>query len=175
MPQPTILVAGATGTNGREVVKALMNKDVAIRAFVTNRQQAQNVLGEDIEIYAGDLANPATLTPALKGVDKAYILTAVLPSALALFANFFEAAKAAGVAHIVKFSGLGSSLDSASEVIRQHARSDDLLRESGLTYTILRPNSFHQNMLQQAKAIAEADTFYLPMADAKQKIGRAHV
>ncbi|MDJ0709551.1 MAG: SDR family oxidoreductase [Woeseiaceae bacterium] len=168
MTAPRILVAGATGTNGRALLDALSNTDVIVRAFVRSTDAARESLAPEIEVAEGDLADPISLAAAFEGVDKAYVVTAVLPNSVALFRNFFDAAKDAGVRQVVKFSGLGASNDSPSEIIRHHGESDDLLRDSGLTYTIIRPNSFHQNMLWQAEAIAKTDTFYLPMGDAAQ-------
>lgn len=168
MAATRILIAGATGTNGRALLDALPNDDVILRAFVRSADVARSSIPGDVEVAEGDLANPASLAAAFDGVDKAYVVTAVLPDTVELFRNFYDAANAAGIRHLVKFSGLGASQDSPSEIIRQHGASDDLLRDSGLTYTIIRPNSFHQNMLWQAEAIATTDTFYLPLGDAAQ-------
>ena len=101
-------------------------------------------------------------------MEKAYIVTAVLPDTVELLSNFYDAARTAGVRHIVKFSGLGASQDSPSEIIRQHGETDAMLRAVGIPYTIIRPNSFHQNMLWQAAVIAATDAFYLPVGDAAQ-------
>ena len=163
-----ILVAGATGTNGRALLDALASTGVTARALVRSLDAASGVLAPETELVEGDLADPASLATAFDGVDKAYVAMAVLPDAVTLFGNYFDAAKSAGVQQLVKLSALGSSLDSSSEIIRQHGESDELLHNSGLTYTIIRPNSFHQNMLWQAGAIAATDTFYLPQGDAAQ-------
>ncbi len=165
-----ILVAGATGANGRALLDALSTFDVTVRALVRPASPAKELLGPAVEIAEGDLTDRATLAPAFEGIDKAYVVTAVLPDTVALFDNFYNEARAAGVRHIVKFSGLGASEDSPSEIIRQHAQSDQRLRESGVDYTIIRPNSFFQNMLWQAAAIATTDAFYLPVGDAAQSM-----
>ncbi|WP_299869708.1 SDR family oxidoreductase [uncultured Hoeflea sp.] len=163
----TVLVAGATGTNGRALIEALRQRsDIAIRALV--RTDSKSDLGAGIETAVGDLADPASLASAFQDIEKAYVVTAVQPDTVALFQNFFDAAQAANVRHVVKFSGLGASHHSPSEIIRQHAASDDALRASGLPFTILRPNSFHQNMLGQADEIARSGRFHLPLADARQ-------
>ena len=170
MTATRILVAGATGTNGRALLDALTNTAANVRALVRSESRARQTLGSDIELAEGDLADPASLATAFEGVDKAYIVTAVLPDTVQLFGNFFDAGRAAGIRHVVKFSGLGASRESPSEIIRQHGETDDLLRTSGLNYTIIRPNSFHQNMLWQAQAIAGTDTFYLPVGEAAQSM-----
>ena len=168
MTSSRILVAGATGTNGSALIIELSGRNVPVRALVRSADGARGRFGPDVELAEGDLSDPASLAAAFDGIDKAYVVLAVLPTTVELFGNFFEAAKHAGVSQLVKFSGLGASTDSPSEIIRQHGETDDMLRNSGLNYTILRPNSFHQNMLWQAGVIAATDTFYLPVGEAAQ-------
>ncbi|MEM9760450.1 MAG: SDR family oxidoreductase [Pseudomonadota bacterium] len=164
-----ILIAGATGTNGRALIEKLRTDSrVRLRALVRDPGSPAADFGGAVEVVMGDLAVPESLTAAFDGVDRAYVVTAIRPDARLLFENFFAAASAAGVTQVVKFSGLGASSDSPSEIIRQHGDTDAMLRESGLPYTIIRPNSFHQNMLAQAAGIAATGTFYLPLGDAKQ-------
>jgi uncharacterized protein YbjT (DUF2867 family) len=162
------LIVGATGTNGREVVTRLVAQNAPVRVLARDTAAARTSLGAQVEVVAGDLVNRESLARALDGVDRAYIVTAIHPNTVDLFANFFDAAAHAGLKRIVKFSGLGSDVSSPSTVIRQHGLSDDLLVKSGLDYTILRPNSFHQNMLWQAAAIQSGSVFYLPLGDARQ-------
>ncbi|WP_299404781.1 SDR family oxidoreductase [uncultured Roseobacter sp.] len=164
-----ILIAGANGTNGRALTDELRKHgEVIPRALV--RDTASVEFGDGVEIVEGDLADHQSLAAAFDGVGKAYIVTSIQPNTIDLFQNFFRAAKAADVTHIVKFSGLGSDVNSASEVIRQHGETDEALRDSGLPFTILRPNSFYQNMLGQAQAIAENGAFALPLGDAQQSL-----
>ncbi|MBO9436940.1 SDR family oxidoreductase [Ruegeria sp. R13_0] len=168
MSNSKILVSGATGTNGRALIDTLLSRDVPVRALVRNIDSARATLPGSIELMQGDLSAPDSLSAAFDGIDKAYVVTAVQPNTVALFRNFYDAARDAGVSHVVKFSGMGAEVDSPSEVIRQHATSDADLRASRLPYTILRPNSFHQNMLWQAGGIATTGKFYLPLGDAAQ-------
>lgn len=168
MTDKPILIAGATGTNGQALIAELDKRNIPVRIMSSSLARAQELFGSDREIVVADLMKPDSLKAAFEDVEKAYIVTAVTPDAVLYFENFYAAAKNAGVKHLVKFSGLGAELDSPSEIIRQHAESDEMLRKSGLTYTILRPNSFHQNMLWQAASIAQTGQFYLPLADARQ-------
>jgi uncharacterized protein YbjT (DUF2867 family) len=96
------------------------------------------------------------------------VVTAVDPGAVRRFAAFFEAAHRAGGPHVVKFSGMGAG--GPAEILRQHGDSDRLLAESGLPYTILRPNSFYQDLLWSAGSIRERGEFYLPLRDARQSL-----
>ena len=171
MSKSNLLIAGATGTNGRALIKQLQgHPTIRPRAIVRDVDSAKELFGDTIELIAGDLSDSDSLRRAFNEVDKAYIVTAIQPNSLQLFENFYTVAKEVGVSQLVKYSGLGASEESPSEVIHQHGVSDKALQESGLNYTILRPNSFHQNMLLQANSIVESDTFYLPLGDARQSI-----
>lgn len=163
-----VFIAGATGTNGRALVWELQTRQVPVRALIRSSVTAVPDFGPGVEIIKGDLADRDSLGRTLDGIARAYIVTAIHQDAVAWFDNFYAAAKAADVRHVVKFSGLGSGGDSPSEVMRQHGASDAMLIESGLSYTILRPNSFHQNMLAQAPAIAKEGRFTLPIGGAAQ-------
>lgn len=166
--RPRILVTGATGTNGAALLAELARRGVPARAFVHNTAKASDVEALGFEVAAGDLADRASIDRALDGIEKFYVLSAIRTDTVELFGNALEAAKSAGVRHVVKFSGFGADPNSPSEVIRHHGRSDALLAASRLAYTILRPNSFHQNMLWQAESIRREGRFYLPLADAHQ-------
>lgn len=168
MNNATILIAGATGTNGSALLTQFNNAHIKVRAMVRNLDKAADLESEYVELVEGDLAQPETLDAAFDGIEKAYIVTGIDQRTPQWFQSFYEAAKRANVKQLVKFSGMGASTNSASEVIRQHGASDQALIDSGLTYTIIRPNSFHQNMLWQADAIKATKQFYLPLADAKQ-------
>jgi uncharacterized protein YbjT (DUF2867 family) len=65
---------------------------------------------------------------------------------------------------------MGASIDSPAEILRQHGETDKALIDSHLPYTILRPNSFYQNMLLSAATIKEHGAFYLPMKSARQSL-----
>lgn len=168
MTQPNLLIIGATGTNGRALIDALDGKGESVRALVRNTASAKTTLPDWVDLIEGDLADPASLDHAFDGVDKVFMVTSVQPNTIALFTNAYAAASKANVAQFVKFSGLGASTDSPSEVIRQHGETDEVLRDSGLPFTILRPNSFHQNMLWQADGISKTGQFFLPLGDAAQ-------
>ena len=161
MTAPTLLVAGATGTNGRPLLAELSQRGVPVRALVRDREKAADLAGDTVELVVGDLADRDSLVEAMQGIETAYVVTAVHKDTVAFFDNFFSAAKTAGVGRVVKFSGLRADAASPSEIIRQHGESDDALRASGLQWTILRPNSFYQNLLAQGPVIAATGQFYL--------------
>lgn len=164
------LIAGATGTNGRMLTARLASAGYPVRALVRNLSSAQSLVQPNVELFEGDLNDPATLESAFENVDRAFIATAILPNTDELFQNFFDAAKKTTSPYIVKFSALGAGDNAKSVVQQQHTQSDEALIASGLPYTILRPNSFYQNMLWSAESIATAGQFYLPLGDAKQSL-----
>jgi uncharacterized protein YbjT (DUF2867 family) len=164
-----ILVVGATGTNGREVVKQLSARGVPVRALVRSAEKTPDLRLPNVELVRGDLGDPTSLDAALRGVDRAFIVTAVDQRCVEWFGNFFDAARRAGGPHVVKFSGMGAG-SADTPIMRQHRETDDRLQRSGLPWTILRPNSFHQNMLWSADSIKQQGAFYLPLGDARQSL-----
>jgi uncharacterized protein YbjT (DUF2867 family) len=165
-----ILVVGATGTNGREVVRRLVAAGQRVRAMVRNLSKAADLPSENVELVQGDLESPGSLDAALAGVERAFFVSAVDRRYIGWFGNLLAAAQRSGSPHIVKFSGMGARTDSPAEILRQHGETDEALIDSGLRYTILRPNSFYQNMLWSAGTIKDHGVFYLPMGNARQSL-----
>jgi len=91
MSKPLILVTGATGTVGSEVVKQLAATGQRVRALVRDPKKAER-FPKAVEVVHGDLEKPETLAPAFAGVDKAFVLSAG-PMLPAMEGNAFAAAK----------------------------------------------------------------------------------
>ena len=142
----TILVTGATGTVGTEVVKQLVAAGQRVRALV--RDPAKAKFGGAVELVVADLSKPETLGPAFAGVDKAFVASNGLDIA-ALEANAFDAAKHAGVKHIAKLSGrhLDSDFMQGTRLAQNQTASEQRLRELGIPWTIVRPGFFASNFL----------------------------
>lgn len=147
MATPLILVTGATGTVGAEVVKQLAEAGQRVRALV--RDPAKAKFGSAVEIVAADLSKPETLGPAFAGVDKAFVASNGLDIAT-LEANAFDAARRAGVKHVVKLSGrhLDADFMQGTPLARNQSASEERLRTLGVAWTILRPGFFSSNFLQ---------------------------
>src|SRR5262245_16170931 len=163
-----ILVTGATGNNGQELVRQLTALGQKGSALVRNPAKAGNLKGPNVELAAGDFDQPATLDAALQGVDKAFLLTPVAERCVEWQNAFIQAAQRAKVKHLVKFSGMGARPGINVELLRMHGETDDRLRNSGVPFTILQPNSFHQNILSSAGTIKAQGMFYWPMKNAQQ-------
>src|SRR6266496_685848 len=143
----TVLVTGATGTIGRDVAKILSENAVPIRAGVRDQAKARKQLGADIALVTFDFEDAASFPGALKGVEKVFLLPPLMPNQVEVTNAFVDAAKRAGVRHIVKLSEIGADASPPYTFGKWHAANEQHIRESGLAFTFLRPNSFMQNFI----------------------------
>ena len=148
-----ILVTGATGNVGDELVRALLAAGEPVRALIRHADDATR-LPAGAEGVVGDLNRPETLAPALDGVRGIHLLSGYddLPRLLAL-------AREAGVERVtLQSSSSVPSGDMTNAVARYHILSEQAVRESRLEWTFLQPNSFMSNTLQWAEQLRQDDT-----------------
>ncbi len=162
-----ILVTGAAGTTGSEVVRLLAAKGIRVRAMVRHADKGKQFHSPGVEVVVADLEKPATLDPALKGVDKVYLVSSPDPRVGLLHGNLIESAKRAGVKQIVRLSVIGAAANSPAQLQKWHGEVDERLSRSGLSYVILRPQSFMQNLLASRASMQSEGKLYAPMKDAK--------
>ncbi len=143
----TVLVTGATGTVGRDVAKQLSRKGSAVRAGVRDQVKARKRFGDEIDLVTFDFQDVGSFGGALDGVEKVFLLPPLIPNQVELANAFVDAAKRAGVRHIVKLSAIGADAAPPFTVGKWHAANEEHIRESGLGFTFLRPNSFMQNFI----------------------------
>ncbi|MFC0037544.1 NAD(P)H-binding protein [Actinomadura rayongensis] len=156
-----ILVTGATGNVGGQVVRALAARNVPVRALTRDPGRAAPVPG--VEFTGGDLGRPETLRPALDGVSALFLLPGY-PGLETLLAD----ARAAGVERVVLLSGgSAASGDRTNAITRYMAESEDAVRASGLPWTFVRPAQFMSNALQWAPQLKEGDVVTVPFADVR--------
>ena len=160
-----ILITGATGTNGREIVAQLAAKDVRARAMVHKREAIKWPHTLNVEFVNGDFDDASSLDAALAGVERAFLLSPSSAEQVAREANFIRAAKRAGVRHVVKFSILGAASNSPSRLIRRHGEAEKMLEDSGIAFTMLRPNYFMQNLLWYIDDIKSQGVFYASLPE----------
>ncbi len=159
-----VLVTGATGNTGSILVPALAQAGVKVRAFVRDVAKAQPLQDVGAELAVGDLEKPDTIKPALEAVDKVYLLTWNGPPQAEHATNVIAAAKQVGEPHIVRHSMWGSQ---NSRIVQQGQQIEGELKSSGLSWTLLRPTFFMQNLLMSAETIASGDEMYWPLEDAE--------
>jgi uncharacterized protein YbjT (DUF2867 family) len=160
-----IVVTGATGKTGGEVVRLLTAKGIRVRALVRSPEKAKGITGPGVEVAVGDLEKPATLDPAFKGADKIFLVSSPDLRVGLLHGNALDAAKRAGVKQIVRLSAFGAVPSSTAGLLRVHGEVDERLSRSGLSFTILRPHAFYQNLLWAASTVAAEGTLYSPVRD----------
>jgi uncharacterized protein YbjT (DUF2867 family) len=163
-----ILVTGATGLNGKELLRLLSARGVGVRALVRDPARAESITAlPHIEIVQGDMARPETLVTALRGVDRAMLISSSDPMMLDVQSNFIEAAKKAGVKHVVKLSGIMPELDSKFRFARMHGEIEKRLEASGMAFTHLRAGEFMPAYFRQVPNITAKGAMFLPMEDAR--------
>ncbi len=162
-----ILVTGATGTTGGELLRRLSNHGIPSRAMVRHPERTPHLRDlKAITLVTGDFDRPADLAEALEGVERAYLVTNSTERAEEQQLGFIEAAKRAGVKHIVKLSQFQAATDSPVRFLRYHAAVEAALRDSGLAWTMLRPNLFMQGILTLAESVRSENRIYAPAGDA---------
>lgn len=142
-----VLVTGATGTVGRDVARLLSKKGAMVRAGVRDQAKARDRFNDDIALVNFDFENEGSFAGALDGVEKVFLLPPLLPSQVEVTNAFVDSAKRAGVHHLVKLSAIGVDDGTGSTVGKWHAANEQHIRDSGLVFTFLRPNSFMQNFI----------------------------
>lgn len=139
-----VLVIGGTGSVGSEVTVALRRAGVKVRCMSRYSNKLKS-LPEGVETCIGDLEKPATLAAAFAGVDAVYLMTALSRNETLQGLAAVTAAKTAGVNKLVYLS---VPMPPGSDHIPHYLGKipiERTLRESGMNYTILRPNNFYQN------------------------------
>ena len=161
-----ILITGATGTVGSELVKQLVEARQKVRVLVRNPAKALK-FGNAVEVVKGDLSKPETLGAAFVGVDKAFVLSAG-PDLATLEGNAYDAAKRAGAKHIVKLSAFGieTGIMDGAPGMEWHGESEKRLRALGTAWTILRPGPFASNVIN-FWGIRQRGGLFLPTGNGK--------
>lgn len=142
-----ILVTGATGSVGREVVKQLREGGHSFRALVRTGEGAAKLGLSSAETSVGDFADAASLAAAMKGVAAIYLSCRGGPDQPALEGAAAQAARTAGAGRIVKLSAMAASDMSSTHAKRMNGMAERRVMETGLPYTMLRPTNFMQNFI----------------------------
>jgi uncharacterized protein YbjT (DUF2867 family) len=145
-----ILVIGATGTVGSEVVRQLVASGEQPRVFVRDPATASELLGPGVDSVVGDLDKAETLPVALNGVERVFLLTRQTSRQPDQERAVVDTAAAAGVRHLVKLSVFRADERSELQIARQHAAMERYALQSGILCTVVRPLFFMQNLAGQA-------------------------
>jgi uncharacterized protein YbjT (DUF2867 family) len=163
--KPEILVIGAMGNVGTEVVHSLAGKNIPIRAADLFPEKVKERFGLGVEAVRFDFSDPSTFADTFRGIRKVFVLRP--PQISNIKRDMFpalEVAKAAGVNHMVFLSLIGIEKNK----VVPHYKVEQWILSSGLDYTFLRCSFFMQNLNTTHLAeIRDRDEIYIPVGDAK--------
>lgn len=176
-----LLVTGATGGLGQAVVENLLKTTSAdqISVLVRDPAKAAHLQAQGVTVLQGDYTDYASLVKAFAGVEKLLLVSGNdIPQRVPQHTNAIKAAQEAGVKHIVYTSAQRKTEDGSSAitfVTEAHVATEKLLKESGLTYTILR-NALYLDVLPQfmGPQVLETGTIYLPAGTGKGSFASRH-
>jgi uncharacterized protein YbjT (DUF2867 family) len=152
-----ILVTGATGNIGKELIPILLESGQPVRVLVRDPRKVAH-LDNRVERIVGDFDKPETLAPSVKGVEQIFLVTYETRQDL----HMLESAKQAGAQHIVKLSTL-EAMEHKIQVGKWHYAREELIRASGLDWTFLRPGMFMSNSIEWwAESIKGQGSVFFP-------------
>src|SRR5215831_10169454 len=173
MTKISILVTGGDGNIGSEVINQLSSKrdDVRIVGGVRSIGKKKDIdkrLDSHHDLVEIEYDNPETVTQALKGIDKLFLLTPTHPKMIDFTSNLVNGAKERNVKHIVKLSHIRADPDDVPQIniTRLHRQAERIIEESEIPFTFLRPNFFMQNFVNFYLTKGQS-SIYLPAGEGK--------
>jgi uncharacterized protein YbjT (DUF2867 family) len=157
-----ILVTGGTGHVGSEVVKELQKRKANIRLLVRKEDTATPA---GVEKAVGDLLDPVSIQKAMEGVDKLYLLNAVLPDELTQGLIAYDLAKKLKLSHVVYHSVFRVEHFKDVPHFASKLAIENALREFDVPFTVLRPNYFMQNDASMKDPLTKAGIYPMPLGD----------
>jgi uncharacterized protein YbjT (DUF2867 family) len=162
-----ILVTGATGHAGSQVVRALLDHGHEVRAFVRDPDKAQSLFGDTVELALGDFADPHAVRAALEGAEDVVLSGPDDPRRLEWESGLIDAAAATGVRRIVKVSSIVAEPGAPVAFWDWHGRIEEHLRASGVSAVILRSGPYMSNVVAAAEQVAREGRLYAPAGEAR--------
>jgi len=151
-----ILITGATGNIGRDLVPLLMEKGERVRVLVRDEQKAASLFGK-ADIAIGDLDHPETLSPAMQDVETLFLVTPDTKQVM----DLLKAAEATGVKRVVKVSTIEA--DRSLGPGKWHRQQEELIESMGFAWTILRPTMMTVNTVEWwGETIKSQNAVYFP-------------
>jgi uncharacterized protein YbjT (DUF2867 family) len=159
-----IVVTGAAGNVGGELVAALAEAGEPVRALTRSAEPGRFPPG--VEVVSGDLNDPASLRPVLEGADGVFVLPGY-----ADMPGVHAEARRAGVRTVVQLSGMSAGSGDMSNAITAYmARSEQAARDSGLAWTIVRPAMFMTNAFQWLPQLKTGNLVRAPFGNVRAAV-----
>ncbi|MBW6424195.1 NmrA/HSCARG family protein [Rhizobium sp. XQZ8] len=159
----TILVTGATGNIGVQVVQNLVDRGADVRAFV--RDPAKVAFPAGVDVVKGDFLDVDSLRAAFDGVSTLFVLNAVAPDEFTQALIALNVARAAGIERIVYLSVIHPDVYVNVPHFAGKFGVERMIEQMGLAATILRPAYFIQNDLMIKDAITGYGVYPMPVGD----------
>jgi uncharacterized protein YbjT (DUF2867 family) len=170
----SVLITGPTGNIGGEVVKQCVARRAAVRALVRSRDATARALPPEAEPFVGDFTDRGAVRAALEGMERLFLLGPMHERMEEHLIGAIEAAREAGVRHVVQLSAIGAHAGSSGFFSRVHGRAEQALIGSGLAYTILQPSFFQQNLLWSAGTVRAQGAIFNAAGDGEAGHVAAH-
>jgi uncharacterized protein YbjT (DUF2867 family) len=160
-----VLVTGGTGNVGSEVVNELLKRGAEVR-ILARKEPVAGKLPSGVEVAIGDLLDPISVEKAMHGVDKLFLLNAVVTDELTQALIAYGIAKRIGLKHVTYLSVF--KVDQFRDVphFASKLAVENALREFGVPYTVLRPGYYIQNDLGLKEALTGPGIYPMPLGTA---------
>jgi len=162
-----ILLTGATGKTGSATAKALNERGIKFRALIRNEEEREGIESLGGEVIIGSIENKEAVDQSMVDIETALILLPNSENQLSLEKQLVDSAKQAGANRIVKMSSIEATPDATSPIPRLHLESEEYIKQSGLNWTMVKPNFYMQNLLASAATIKDQGKIFLPMGEGK--------
>lgn len=163
-----VIVLGATGNIGTAVIKNLQNRNVEVFAGVQSENDFEKLNKFGAKPIIVNFTDQESLNQALQGKQRVFLVTPLMQNPEAVTQMVINATKLNGLKHLVRSTASGADSNGQIQMARWAGASEDLIKASGLNYTIVRPYSFLQNFINfHSQTIKQYNGFYLPTGEAK--------
>ena len=166
----SVLITGASGNVAGGVLPKMVKDGATVKAYVRDAAKGEKLKALGAEPVLGDFMDGARLEAAMKGMDAVISITPPNPKAAEQASVITQAAKRAGVGHIIRLSAIGAAPDAPTDNGKLHYRTDAEIMATGIPYTILRPNFFMQNLFMSIPTIKAQGSMYWGMGEGSMGI-----